>query len=141
MKLTSYNLADDINFFISEHYDTKYLLGYRSAVDIMKNHFIICKDGDKIVGVMGSNKESDNTLKTHTTAVHKDYRGQGVASMMNERMENFAIAQECRKMTCEIYTTNLPSLFLKLKRGYLIEGTRFNHDAEGHHDYILGLML
>ena len=45
------------------------------------------------------------------------------------------------KIVSHVYVENLPSLILKLKLGYLIEGTLRDHDRAGQHEYILGKIL
>ena len=98
-------------------------------------------DGEHLLAVTKHHYPSPFLLKTSSTVVHKDMRGQGIGRFLNEEVEKMAKENGVLKLACHVYVDNLPSLILKLKRGYIIEGTLYNHDEPGKHEYILGKEL
>ena len=79
--------------------------------------------------------------RTSSTVVHKDFRGKGIGSLMNIEIEQMLRDRGIKKITCNIYTDNAVSLNLKLKRGYIVEGTLRDHDEPGLHEYIVSKFL
>jgi ribosomal protein S18 acetylase RimI-like enzyme len=98
-------------------------------------------DGDQMLAVTRHEYPSPWLLRTSSTVVHKDFRGQGLGKYLNDQVEQMAKENGITKITCHIYIDNLSSLILKLKRGYIIEGTLYDHDEVGKHEYVLGKKL
>ena len=45
------------------------------------------------------------------------------------------------KIVGHVYAENISNIVLKLKMGYIIEGTLRDHDYPGQHEYIISKML
>lgn len=97
--------------------------------------------GDEVFGLTFGGFVTDSLFRTRTTIVRKDMRGKGIAKALNDDLEDYCKAHNVNKISCNIYTNNLPSLFLKLKRGYIIEGLHKDHDEIGSHEYLVSKFL
>lgn len=131
---------DEVYNFYQRHYTAQqYLLP--SSPNELKGNYYILKDGDQLLAITKYHYPSPFLLKTSSTVVHKDMRGQGIGRRINEETEQLAKENGILKIACHIYVDNLPSIILKLKCGYLIEGLLRNHDEPKKHEYILGKEL
>jgi len=83
-------------------------------------------------------KLTDRLVMMQSTMVLPDRRGQGIGRFLNEELITHLSIKGFGKIVSHIYVENLPSIILKLKLGYLIEGCLRNHDFKGQHEYILG---
>lgn len=97
--------------------------------------------GHEIVGVSFLKKITETLIKTRATVIRKDKRGSGIGSKINKNLEEHCKKNGINKICCNIYTDNIPSIVLKLKRGYLVEGLLKNHDELGRHEYIMSKFL
>jgi len=84
---------------------------------------------------------TDNLVMMQSTMVTPEYRGQGVGKFLNNKLEENLKSKGYGKIVSHIYVENLPSIILKLKLGYLIEGTLHDHDFKGQHEYVLGKQI
>lgn len=98
-------------------------------------------EDDELVAVTSVEDVTDTLCTMWGTIVKEEWRGNGYGNRLNQYVENHLREEGCTKISSHIYVENLPSLILKLKRGYLIEGTLMNHDSPGQHEYILGKIL
>lgn len=98
-------------------------------------------DNHKIIAATCYIKKTDNLVSMQSTMVHPDHRGQGIGRLLNEQLIKHLDNEGVGKIVSHIYVENLPSIILKLKLGYLIEGTLRDHDFEGQHEYVLGKTL
>jgi len=80
-------------------------------------------------------------VEKYRTVVRLDLRGHGLSKQLDSHIENMLRNEGVKKIKSHIYVDNFPSLFGRLKRGYLIEGLLRNHDEPGMHEYILGKEL
>jgi len=94
-----------------------------------------------LVAVTSVEEITDTLCAMWSTIVKEDCRGQGIGRILNDHLETWLRDAGFEKISSHIYVENLPSIILKLKIGYLIEGTLMNHDAPGQHEYILGKEL
>jgi ribosomal protein S18 acetylase RimI-like enzyme len=122
-----------LNFY-SRHYKAPSHLVPKS----LSGHYYKLVDGDHILAVTRHIFLTPFLLQTCSTVVHSDIRGQGIGTVLNDLVEKDAQDRGIQKITCNIYVDNIPSIVLKLKRGYLIEGLLRDHDDKGKHEYILG---
>ena len=104
------------------------------------NYFGVIKEGN-LIGATSYIKMTDNLALMQSTIVSKEHRGQGVGRFLNEKLELCLKKRGFGKITSNIYVENMPSIILKLKLGYLIEGTLRDHDFVGQHEYVLGKIL
>ena len=98
-------------------------------------------DDDKIIAATSYVQLTDRLAFMQSTQVIPDYRGKGVGRFLNSELEQHLKKEGYGKIVSNIYVENLPSIILKLKIGYLIEGTLRDHDFVGQHEYILGKIL
>jgi len=142
-KVSSFE-ALQILTLINQHYDAPEHLKVKTVKElydkIAKDNAKVgvIKENDEIVTVSFYKKMTDHLVMTYWTIVHKAHRKKRLAYRINEEFEKIFKQQGFKKVMCDIYTDNLPSLFLKLKRGYLVEGLRKNHDLQDVHEYTLG---
>lgn len=101
------------------------------------NYFALLDVKDQIVAVSRCTKISDHAVKMENTLVREDRRGRGFGSKLHDEIEEWLIANSYKKILSHVYTDNISSLILKLKKGYLINGLIRNLEAEGTHEYIL----
>lgn len=95
-------------------------------------------DSSKVIAATSYLKITDNLAIMQSTMVLPENRGQGVGRFLNEQLIEHLKEEGFGKIVSHIYVENLPSIILKLKLGYLIEGTLRDHDFAGQHEYILG---
>lgn len=136
----------EIADFIDLHYDAPDHLKMSADELIISDLFCIVGlrnvlGADELVLVSFFKVITPTLARTQTTVIHSDYRGQGLGTKFNEFLEEKLTDLGVEKITTNIYTDNLPSLILKLKRGYIVEGTLYDHDELGKHEYIVGKFL
>lgn len=95
-------------------------------------------DSDKLIATSSYVPIHDRLAMMQSTMVLPEFRGKGVGRFLNEQLIEHLKKEGYGKIVSHIYVENLPSIILKLKLGYLVEGTLRDHDAEGQHEYILG---
>jgi RimJ/RimL family protein N-acetyltransferase len=138
--------------FIKNNYDApEHLLPTVEEFEKLDLHVLLASEpvdlfeagnvGDKILGVTFFKKVTDSLVKTRTTVVAEDYRGKGVATRLNEELEDYCKSQYVNKISCNIFVDNIPSLFLKLKRGYIVEGLLKDHIESGKDEYLVSKFL
>ena len=57
-------------------------------------------------------------LNIHDVVVHPEYRGQGISTMMLQKIADLARARNCCKLTLEVLDGNLPAKASYLKSGF-----------------------
>lgn len=132
--------------FVVENYDTAPEYLYLSTVDEL-----IQKDGNSEVFMIEDeygieamclvNFESPHVAEVYRTVVRLDVRNRGLSKQLDETVENTLRNAGFKKVQTYIYAHNLPSVFRRLKRGFLIEGLLRNQDGNGRNTYILGKEL
>ena len=140
IELCNFDNFDKILELIRQEYDAPVHLKPTDASQV-KAPFFTIKDNDELVGISFFRKITDNLVRTNTTVIKKEYRNNGLGNRLNEKMEKYFKENGFKKISCNVYADNLPSIILKLKRGYLIEGTLLDHDFTGKHEYIMGKFL
>jgi N-acetylglutamate synthase-like GNAT family acetyltransferase len=98
-------------------------------------------NGGNIVAAVSTEKITDHMTKLHSSLVHTDHRGKGIGRFLNEEIEKVLKSKGVGKVVGYVYITNLSNIFLKLKMGYIIEGTLRDHDYPGQHEYVISKML
>lgn len=99
------------------------------------------KDTSELCAITSTSAITDNSVNMWGTLVREDLRGVGIGKILNLKMEKELKSLGYNKISSHIYIENLPSIILKLKLGYIIEGTLYNHDEMEQHEYILRKML
>lgn len=98
--------------------------------------------GGTLIGVTGYSVLTEPYLvMMQSTVIHKLFIGKGFGRYLNQKLEEHLESEGYGKIVSHIYVDNLPSIILKLKLGYRIEGHLKDHDREGQDEYILGKVL
>ena len=97
--------------------------------------------GENLIALTSIETVTDTLCTMWSTIVKEGYRGQGIGKRLNDHLEKHLSKNGFKKISSHIYVENLANIILKLKRGYIIEGTLMNHDCPGQHEYILGIEL
>lgn len=92
--------------------------------------------GNKVIGYAGMWKVCDEGHITNV-AVHPEYRGGGVGSMLVEKLIEIAVKEEISRMTLEVRRSNLEAQHLYGKYGFIIEGVRKSYYADNSEDAII----
>lgn len=131
--------------FIKDNYEAPSYLVPKDVQDLLINHgeseIFIIEDDYGIEGLTFFKLLTPKLAEKYRTVVRLDVRGSGLSKQMDEYVENFLRSIQVKKIKTNIYVDNFPSLFGRLKRGYLVEGLLRNHDEPGKHEYILGKEL
>lgn len=126
--------------FYEEH-STDMLLDPTTNIIKPERESFVVLDGGKIIGATSVEPLTNHLVKLHSSLVHTDYRGRGVGRFMNQEIEKHLKSEGYGKVVGNVYTNNLANLILKLKMGYIIEGTLRDHDYIGQHEYIISKLL
>ena len=131
--------------FIKDNYEAPSYLIPSSIEDLISNHgnseVFIVEDNYGIEALSFFKLLTPKLAEKYKTVVRLDVRGHGLSKQIDEHIEGLLRSEGVRKIKTNIYVDNFPSLFGRLKRGYLIEGLLRNHDEPGKHEYILGKEL
>lgn len=95
----------------------------------------------EVVGVTGYMPKTKFLAETVKTVVDPKFRGKGAGAAISLAMENQLRRLGFKKVMSTILIDNLPMIIIKLKQGYVIEGTHFDHEKPGLHEYSLGKIL
>ncbi len=93
------------------------------------------------VGVTGFMPKTPYLAESVKSVVAADFRGKGYGAALSLAIENEVRARGFKKIMSTILVSNLPMIFIKLKQGYVIEGTHYGHEKPGLDEYSLGKRL
>jgi N-acetylglutamate synthase-like GNAT family acetyltransferase len=131
--------------FIKDNYEAPEFLIPKSVEDLVEKHGLsevfIIEDEHGIEALSFFKLLTPKLAEKYRTVVRLDVRGHGLSKKIDEHVENLLRNSGIKKIKTNIYVDNYPSLFGRLKKGYLIEGLLRNHDEPGRHEYILGKEL
>jgi GNAT superfamily N-acetyltransferase len=131
--------------FIKDNYEAPDYLIPKSVEELVENHgtseVFAIEDNHGIEAISFFKLITPKLAEKYRTVVRLDVRGHGLSKKLDEHIENLLRNEGVRKIKTNIDVDNFPSLFGRLKRGYLIEGLLRNHDEPGRHEYILGKEL
>lgn len=91
-----------------------------------------------LLGVVSLEFINDYLAKIWSTVIRKDLRGQGLGKKMNTCIQRLLFSKGYGKIATHVHTNNLASIIMKLKMGFIIEGTLRNHENEDSSEYIMG---
>ncbi|MGZ3688533.1 MAG: GNAT family N-acetyltransferase [Bdellovibrionota bacterium] len=94
-----------------------------------------------LVGATGYFTRTPFLAETAKTVLAPAYRGKGVGAILSQVIEDEVRRAGFKKIMSSILITNLPMIIIKLKQGYIFEGTHYDHDKPGLHEYTLGKVL
>jgi ribosomal-protein-alanine N-acetyltransferase len=98
--------------------------------------YLVAQDDDKIVAYAGIALAGDNG-DIHTIAVVPEYRGQGIATELMNRLEAWALEMGATALMLEMREGNIEALPLYEGRGYSVISRRDNYYAPGIHALIM----
>lgn len=139
------NKLQEIVDFIKENYEAPKYLVPQSVEELLDFHgnseIFIMEDAYGIEALSFFKILTPKLAEKYKTVVRLDVRGKGISKKIDENIEGLLVTSGIKKIQTSIYVDNFPSLFGRLKRGYLVEGLLRNHDEPGRHEYILGKEL
>lgn len=131
--------------FIKDNYEAPNYLIPQSVEELLikdgRSEIFVIEDNYGIEAVSFFKLLTPKLAEKYRTVVRLDVRGHGLTKQIDEHVEGILRSEGVKKIKTHIYTDNFPSLFGRLKRGYLVEGLLKNHDEPGKHEYILGKEL
>ncbi len=137
MEFTGLMRQDVINFYRDN--PTDYLDDEAGNIPDAEYYGVIVNSN--IIAATSYVKMTDHLALMQATMVVENYRGKGVGRFLNDNFEVTLGELGFGKIESHIYIENLPSIILKLKLGYIIEGTLHDHDFIGQHEYVLGKII
>lgn len=139
-ELTDKNII--INFY--KNNPSKYVLGMAEAMEedeLVEVTYCGLYFGEELIAITAYSHMTDHLAMMQSTTVKSDHRGIGIGRTLNTKIEEYLKGIGYGKIVSHIYIDNLPSIILKLKLGYVIEGLLKDHDVVGQHEYILGKLI
>lgn len=134
-----------VDFAIDNYDDAPEHLYPKTVEELLErdgnSEVIVLEDDYGIEGMCMLRFLTPKLVESYRTIVRMDVRRRGVSKKLAEISENMLRNAGVKKIKCNVYTTNLPSLFRRLKGGFLVEGTLKNHERRGSHEYVLGKEL
>jgi [ribosomal protein S18]-alanine N-acetyltransferase len=91
---------------------------------------------NSVIGYAGMWKVFDEGHITNV-AVHPEFRGSGVGSMLIEKLLEIAEKEEIKSLTLEVRKSNQAALCLYKKFGFEVEGVRKAYYADNGEDAII----
>ncbi|HEX9061842.1 MAG TPA: ribosomal protein S18-alanine N-acetyltransferase [Clostridia bacterium] len=110
-----------------------------SFIDELKNGlsvYIIARVNGKIAGYAGMWKVVDEGHITNI-AVHPEYRRNGIGSALLEKLIEFSVSQNIKRMTLEVRKSNMYARKLYEKYGFLDGGFRKAYYADNNEDAVI----
>ena len=98
--------------------------------------WLVAVDGETVVGYVGSQTVIDETDMMNV-AVHPDYRRQGIAESLVEKLVEELEAIGSRALTLEVRASNAPAIRLYEKLGFLQVGLRKNYYRNPKEDALI----
>jgi len=132
--------------FAVDNYDTAPEYLYPKTVEELlerdgKSEVFMIEDEYGIEAMCLVSRKYEHVAEIYRTVVRMDVRGHGLSKKLDEIVENTLRNAGVKKLQSFIYTNNFPSLFRRLKRGFLVEGLTRNQDGKGMNTYIMGKEL
>lgn len=128
--------------FINRHYRSELPTEVSSITSgRIKLFWAQCGELGGRVGITGYMPKTPFLAESVKTVVDPAFRGKGLGPLLSQAIEDEVRRAGFKKIMSTIYITNIPMIVIKLKAGYVIEGTHFDHEKPGLHEYSLGKRL
>lgn len=98
--------------------------------------YVVAVDGERVVGY-GGLWHVINEGHITNIAVLPEYRRQGVATMIIDKISQLAIEKEMIGLTLEVRTSNFPAKKLYTKLGFKLEGIRKEYYSDTKEDALI----
>lgn len=95
--------------------------------------YIVCKDGDKVIGFIGAWLIASEGQITNL-AVHPDYRKKGIGKKLMKSLISSLKDEGCNAITLEVRESNTIAKSLYKSLGFLSEGIRKNFYEDNKED-------
>lgn len=99
-------------------------------------HYILAFRGDTLVGYCGIQAVAGEGSITNV-AVHPDYRKQGIASALLEKIIGLSQDKQLDFITLEVRESNINAINLYTKFGFELAGKRKNYYSDNHEAALL----
>ena len=96
---------------------------------------------NEIIGMTGYIKRTPFLAETTKTIIFEEFRGQGLANFLSQKIEEKCLEKGFHKVMSSIYDYNYKMIQIKLKQGYVIEGYHRHHERPDFHEYTLGKII
>ncbi|MGG3564377.1 GNAT family N-acetyltransferase [Neobacillus rhizosphaerae] len=107
----------------------------------------VAEKGEQLVGYMfamgGTAKRNQHSLYV-VIGILKDYRGQGIGTRLFEKLEDWAVERNIRRLELTTVTRNVAGVALYKKMGFEVEGTKKDSlliDGEFVDEYYMAKLL
>lgn len=98
--------------------------------------YILALHNDRVIGYCGMNFVCGEGSITNI-AVHPEYRKNGIASALLERIISFSVGENLEFITLEVRESNINAITLYEKYGFLRVGSRKNYYSDNHETALL----
>ena len=102
--------------------------------------YFVAVDGDVVAGYIGSQTVLGEACVMNV-AVHPNYRGRGVSTLLMQALVDHCKATECTLLTLEVRESNEPALGLYRSFGFEVLGKRRNYYTEPKEDALIMTLL
>lgn len=99
-------------------------------------HYLVAKAGDKVIAYGGMWFILDEAHITNI-AVHPDYRGRGIGTLLLEEMIKYGTSRGMDGFTLEVRKSNSSAIKLYKKAGFLECGTRKGYYSDTGEDALI----
>jgi hypothetical protein len=143
--LSNQELQKIVNFIKENYNEAPEHLYPKTVEELLKrdgeSEVLVIEDGFGIEGLSFFKFISPKLVENYRTVVRLDTRRKGVSKKLSILIEGMIVSMGATKIKCHIYVDNYPSIFRRIKSGFLIEGLLRNHEEKGRHEYVLGKEL
>lgn len=132
--------------FVKDNYDNAPEYLYPKTVDELlskegENLIYTIFEGKELVALCFATTKYPHVSEIYRSIVKISERGRGISKKLDEFAEKELKKRGVKKIQSYIYVKNFPSLFRRLKRGFLVEGLVRNQDGNGMNTYVMGKEL
>ena len=98
--------------------------------------YFVAMDGDTVAGYIGSQTVLGEACVMNV-AVHPNYRGRGVSTLLMQALVDHCKATDCTLLTLEVRESNEPALGLYRSFGFALQGKRRNYYTDPREDALI----
>ena len=98
--------------------------------------YFVAMDGDTVAGYIGSQTVLGEACVMNV-AVHPEYRGRGVSTLLMQALVDHCKATDCTLLTLEVRESNEPALGLYRSFGFALQGKRRNYYTDPREDALI----
>jgi len=123
---------------------------YQKIVNVLSSEnstIIVAEVDSELVGYISASGKTLNRLKHIATigiAIKKEFCGQGIGKEMFESIEKWAKKNKIHRLELTVMTGNIVAIYLYLRMGFKIEGTKIHSlliNKEYYDDYYMSKLI